>query len=144
MKIQCIRFFMMTSWKTNAFRVTGECDGHPPVAFGFPWFETPASYCDVTVMLYFISERTTASKVKYVLWTCILKPAILIGLIYMFICSLDFLSSAFRLLGGKLGGRFNTMNQRKNIRHFADNIFKLFFLYEKCCILIQISLFPAI
>ena len=34
----------------------------------------------------------------------------------------------------------NTWRQRQNIRHFADDIFKLIFLNENCCILIQISL----
>ena len=33
-----------------------------------------------------------------------MKFALLIGLIYLFICSLTFLSSAFRLLGGKTAG----------------------------------------
>ncbi|XP_077997253.1 sodium-dependent phosphate transport protein 2B-like [Glandiceps talaboti] len=34
----------------------------------------------------------------------IIKMALLLGLLYLFICSLDFLSSAFRLLGGKAAG----------------------------------------
>ncbi|XP_066301802.1 sodium-dependent phosphate transport protein 2B-like isoform X1 [Branchiostoma lanceolatum] len=34
----------------------------------------------------------------------VLKPLLLLGLIYLFICSLDFLSSAFRLLGGRAAG----------------------------------------
>jgi hypothetical protein len=34
----------------------------------------------------------------------VVKFALLIGLIYLFICSLTFLSSAFRLLGGKTAG----------------------------------------
>ena len=32
------------------------------------------------------------------------KIVLLLGLLYLFICSLDFLSSAFRLLGGKAAG----------------------------------------
>ena len=32
------------------------------------------------------------------------KIILLLGLLYLFICSLDFLSSAFRLLGGKTAG----------------------------------------
>jgi sodium-dependent phosphate cotransporter len=32
----------------------------------------------------------------------VVKPCLLLGLLYLFICSLDILSSAFQLLGGKL------------------------------------------
>ena len=35
----------------------------------------------------------------------ILKIAFLLGFLYLFICSLSFLSSAFRLLGGKEAGK---------------------------------------
>ena len=34
----------------------------------------------------------------------------------------------------------NALGPRHHGRHFADSIFKLIFLYENCCILIQISL----
>lgn len=33
--------------------------------------------------------------------TNIIKPFLLLGLLYLFICSLDVLSSAFQLVGGK-------------------------------------------
>ena len=33
----------------------------------------------------------------------------------------------------------NTLRSRQNGCHFGDNIFKLIFLYESCCILNQIS-----
>jgi solute carrier family 34 (sodium-dependent phosphate cotransporter) len=33
------------------------------------------------------------------------QPFLVISLLYLFICSLDFLSSAFQLLGGKVAGR---------------------------------------
>lgn len=33
------------------------------------------------------------------------KTSLLLALLYLFICSLSFLSSAFRLLGGKAAGR---------------------------------------
>ena len=36
------------------------------------------------------------------------KIAFLLGLLYLFICSLSFLSSAFRLLGGKRAGEVFT------------------------------------
>ena len=39
------------------------------------------------------------------------KITLLIGLLYMFICSLDFLSSAFRLLGGKAAGEAFASNK---------------------------------
>ncbi|XP_071085896.1 sodium-dependent phosphate transport protein 2B-like [Haliotis cracherodii] len=48
-------------------------------------------------------EMTDLEKVKRVVFN-ILKVVLLLGLLYMFVCSLDFLSSAFRLLGGKAAG----------------------------------------
>ena len=39
------------------------------------------------------------------------KIVLLLGLLYMFICSLDFLSSAFRLLGGKAAGEAFASNK---------------------------------
>ena len=52
---------------------------------------------------YKFSELSTRGKVKRVT-IGVVKFALLIGLIYLFICSLTFLSSAFRLLGGKTAG----------------------------------------
>ena len=42
------------------------------------------------------------------------KIVLLIGLLYLFICSLDFLSSAFRLLGGKAAGEAFASNEILN------------------------------
>ena len=39
------------------------------------------------------------------------KIVVLLGLLYFFICSLDFLSSAFRLLGGKAAGEAFASNK---------------------------------
>ncbi|GAB1609257.1 sodium-dependent phosphate transport protein 2B-like [Argonauta hians] len=47
----------------------------------------------------------TRERVSYVLITGILKPILLLLLLYLFICSLSFLSSAFRLLGGRAAGQ---------------------------------------
>ncbi|KAI8489960.1 hypothetical protein Bbelb_323210 [Branchiostoma belcheri] len=41
----------------------------------------------------------------------VVKPLLLLGLIYLFICSLDFLSSAFRLLGGRAAGETLSNNE---------------------------------
>ncbi|CAL1532379.1 unnamed protein product [Lymnaea stagnalis] len=49
-------------------------------------------------------DLDTKGKVKRVTWL-VVKLTCLIGLLYMFICSLDFLSSAFQLLGGKAAGQ---------------------------------------
>ncbi|TKS74872.1 Sodium-dependent phosphate transport protein 2B [Collichthys lucidus] len=49
------------------------------------------------------SELDTKGKIKRVL-TAILKIVLLLGLLYLFICSLDVLSSAFQLVGGKVAG----------------------------------------
>ncbi|XP_067930144.1 sodium-dependent phosphate transport protein 2B-like [Watersipora subatra] len=50
-------------------------------------------------------------KAKRVLWDYIFRPIFLLFLIYMFICSLDFLSSAFRLLGGTAAGEVFTNSE---------------------------------
>ena len=62
------------------------------------------SYIGLILYLFFIliAELTTAGKVKRVLWDYIGRFVCLLGFLYLFICSLDFLSSAFRLLGGKI------------------------------------------
>ena len=71
-------------------------------------FSLPAilSFHVVYLISYFyissLVDLTKGEKVKRVLWNYILRPICLLFLIYMFICSLDFLSSAFRLLGGKI------------------------------------------
>ncbi|XP_041647432.1 solute carrier family 34 member 2b [Cheilinus undulatus] len=49
------------------------------------------------------SELDTKGKIKRVL-TGILKIILLLGFLYLFICSLDVLSSAFQLVGGKAAG----------------------------------------
>ncbi|XP_059177047.1 sodium-dependent phosphate transport protein 2B-like [Physella acuta] len=48
-------------------------------------------------------DLDTRGKVKRVVWLA-LRFVFLVGLMYLFICSLDFLSSAFQLLGGKAAG----------------------------------------
>jgi sodium-dependent phosphate cotransporter len=52
-------------------------------------------------------ELDTQGRVLRVLGA-IVKIALLLGLLYLFICSLSFLSSAFRLLGGKQAGEVFT------------------------------------
>ncbi|CAN9510466.1 unnamed protein product [Ophioblennius macclurei] len=49
------------------------------------------------------SALDTSGKVKRVL-VSVLKGILLLGFLYMFICSLDILSSAFQLVGGKAAG----------------------------------------
>ncbi|XP_077439794.1 solute carrier family 34 member 2b [Vanacampus margaritifer] len=49
------------------------------------------------------SDLDTKGKIMRVL-TSIIKLALLLGLLYLFICSLDVLSSAFQLVGGKAAG----------------------------------------
>ena len=53
---------------------------------------------------FFSLELTIGGKVKLVGRT-LMKIVCLLGLLYLFICSLNFLSSAFRLLGGKTAGK---------------------------------------
>lgn len=49
------------------------------------------------------SERTGTGKVIFVLQS-LLKIILLLGCLYLFICALDFLATAFRLLGGEAAG----------------------------------------
>ncbi|XP_041364226.1 sodium-dependent phosphate transport protein 2B-like [Gigantopelta aegis] len=50
------------------------------------------------------SELSACGTLKRVLWV-VVRVMLVLGFLYMFICSLDFLSSAFRLLGGKAAGK---------------------------------------
>ncbi|XP_033625136.1 sodium-dependent phosphate transport protein 2A-like [Asterias rubens] len=50
------------------------------------------------------SELTTGEKVHRIIVDWSIKPISIIALLYFFICSLDLMSSAFRLLGGKEAG----------------------------------------
>lgn len=50
------------------------------------------------------SELTELGKVKRVVWDYIGRPCFVFGFLYMFICSMSFLSAAFQLLGGKAVG----------------------------------------
>jgi len=56
------------------------------------------------------SELSSWGRVHRVVKTC-LKIVVLTCLLYMFICSLSFLSSAFRLLGGKAAGEAFASNE---------------------------------
>ncbi|XP_031563687.1 sodium-dependent phosphate transport protein 2B-like [Actinia tenebrosa] len=56
------------------------------------------------------SELDGSGKVKRVAWN-FTKFILLLFLLYMFICSLSFLSSAFRLLGGKAAGEAFASNE---------------------------------
>ena len=52
--------------------------------------------------LFFLStDRSICGKI-FVIIVILVKIALVLGFLYIFVCSLDFLSSAFRLLGGKL------------------------------------------
>jgi len=73
--------------------------------------EDPWSVSDLAIPTVPWSELDTRGKVTRVLWHWIGKVIILLALLYCFICSLDFLSSAFRLLGGKAAGRAFAENQ---------------------------------
>ena len=55
---------------------------------------------DSVFFLCFLTELDTKGKIMRVL-TGIVKFILLLGFLYVFICSLDVLSSAFQLVGGK-------------------------------------------
>lgn len=50
--------------------------------------------------MFFFTELDTKGKIMRVV-TAIVKTVLLLGFLYLFICSLDVLSSAFQLVGGK-------------------------------------------
>ena len=50
------------------------------------------------------AELTTGGKASRIFVDWIAKPICILALLYFFICSLDLMSSAFRLLGGKEAG----------------------------------------
>lgn len=54
-------------------------------------------------------ELTTGGRIKLVVWTLV-KIICLLCLLYLFICALNFLSAAFRLLGGKTAGKVFSAN----------------------------------
>ena len=58
-----------------------------------------------------ISDLDGNGKVKRVLWSWISRPLLLIGCLYMFVCSLSLLGSAFQLLSGKEAGSAFQNNQ---------------------------------
>ncbi|XP_022084689.1 sodium-dependent phosphate transport protein 2A-like isoform X2 [Acanthaster planci] len=60
------------------------------------------------------ADLTTRGKVRRVLVEWLLKPLCILALLYLFICSLDLMSSAFRLLGGKEAGRVLSENELLN------------------------------
>lgn len=49
----------------------------------------------------FLSELTTRKKVKRVIWDYFGRITFIFLFLYLFVVSLDFLSAAFQLLGGK-------------------------------------------
>lgn len=57
------------------------------------------------------TELTPLGKVKRVFWHYIGKIILLLGLLYLFICSLSFLGDAFKLLGGKAAGQALSENE---------------------------------
>jgi hypothetical protein len=59
---------------------------------------------------YLLLELTTIGKCKRFV-NILVKCVWLTILLYLFICSLNFLSSSFRLLGGKTAGRVISQNQ---------------------------------
>ena len=69
----------------------------------------PASYS----ILYFFGGPTELDGIGKVnrVALAVGKVILLLALLYLFICSLDFLSSAFRLLGGKAAGEAFASNK---------------------------------
>ncbi|XP_052769741.1 sodium-dependent phosphate transport protein 2B-like isoform X2 [Mya arenaria] len=57
------------------------------------------------------SDLSVRGKVVRVLWHYIGKLILLLGFLYVFICSLSFLGDAFQLLGGKAAGRAFSENK---------------------------------
>ncbi|XP_045187588.2 sodium-dependent phosphate transport protein 2B-like [Mercenaria mercenaria] len=66
--------------------------------------EDPWKITNVYVKVVPWSELSTCGKFKRVLWDYFGKLVVLVGLLYLFICSMDFLSNAFKLIGGRAAG----------------------------------------
>ncbi|KAH3857302.1 sodium-dependent phosphate transport protein 2B-like isoform X1 [Dreissena polymorpha] len=64
-----------------------------------PW-KISEVYIEVTPW----NELSSCGKFKRVTWDYFGKLVVLVGLLYLFICSLDFLGNAFKLIGGKAAG----------------------------------------
>ena len=73
-------------------------------------------------------RKERKKKVKDVLANVLKVPALL-GLLYVFICSLDFLSTSFRLIAGKAAG--NKACHDKNINTGMDNLKNTALLWEQ-------------
>lgn len=87
---------------------------------GVKWSGKAARFCDCSIqpgslhnarliqcfVSFLLTDLDTKGKILRVL-TGILKLVLLLGLLYMFICSLDVLSSAFQLVGGKTNKQTN-------------------------------------
>uniref|UniRef100_A0A669E588 Sodium-dependent phosphate transport protein 2B n=1 Tax=Oreochromis niloticus TaxID=8128 RepID=A0A669E588_ORENI len=84
---------------------------------GVKWSGKAARFCNCSIqrgslhntrliqcfVSFLLTDLDTKGKILRVL-TAILKLVLLLGLLYMFICSLDVLSSAFQLVGGRAAG----------------------------------------
>ena len=100
----CQNFRILDQSGLVRFRITVCC--HFVIFFNLG--KCPASYS----ILFFggPTELDGIGKVKRVALS-VGKVILLLALLYLFICSLDFLSSAFRLLGGKAAGEAFASNK---------------------------------
>ncbi|XP_071480468.1 sodium-dependent phosphate transport protein 2B-like [Diadema antillarum] len=98
-KLRCYELAFATRWKDREYAEAISCDS--------PRTRTPVPVSRFHVwtaaLIGWRRKRTTRGKVKFVLWT-LCRIVLLLGLLYLFICALDFLATAFRLLGGEAAG----------------------------------------
>jgi len=76
----------------------------------------------ILIVNLLISVRSESSRGRK-LWKVFVrlgKVCMLLALLYLFICSLDLLSSAFRLVGGKAAGKNDNDVQWFNVHLKAD------------------------
>lgn len=77
------------------------------VVFAYPFihiFICLFKNCKFLIKCDYFPELSSSAKAKKVLMG-LLKGCCLLGLLWLFVCSLDLLSTSFRLLGGKQAGR---------------------------------------
>ena len=67
------------------------------------------------------SEQTTTEKVLTILWVFV-RICIVILSLYLFVCSLSFLSAAFQILGGKSAGKVRPCFKKKDLVRYYCNI----------------------
>ena len=94
-------------------------------------FANQQTNSSIDISIYLIKEKNTfplLNKWKQAL-IVIAKCFALLVILYMFICSLSFLASAFKLLGGKTAGKNLKIHSFSRRPKFSENVIFLWEIY---------------